>query len=90
MELLAEIDEYDANHPAGTTEADMPDADGSTVNGSDIKGTGRKLQDYEKTSLKPYVEFFRSFIAGLLKEERVVKREREDTKTAVKADPMDF
>ncbi|KAJ5233594.1 DNA primase small subunit [Penicillium citrinum] len=90
MELLAEIDAYDAKHPAGTAEVDMPDVEGSAMNGSDMKGNGRKLQDYEKTSLKPYVEFFRSFIAGLLKEERVVKREREEVKPTVKADLMEF
>ncbi|KAJ6157796.1 hypothetical protein N7470_005388 [Penicillium chermesinum] len=87
--LLAEIDAYDAKHPAGTAEAEVPDMEGSAVNGSDIKGT-RKLQDYEKTSLKPYIDHFRSFIANLLKEERVVKREREETGPAIKADPMEF
>ncbi|KAF2200834.1 prim-pol domain-containing protein [Delitschia confertaspora ATCC 74209] len=39
-----------------------------------------KMQDYEKTSLKPYVDFFRGFVAGLMKEEMgKVKREREDS-----------
>ena len=37
-----------------------------------------KIQDYEKTSLKPYVEFFKGHIASFLKDERGVKRERED------------
>lgn len=89
MNLLAEIDAYDAKHPAGTAEAEASDADGIPPNGSDARG-GRKLQDYEKTSLKPYIDFFRSFIAGLLKEERAGKREREDTAPAVKADAMEF
>ena len=84
--LLAEIDAYDANHAA---EAEIPDTEGSAMNGSDIKG-GRKLQDYEKTSLKPYIDFFRSFIAGLLKEERAGKRERDETAPPMKADPMEF
>lgn len=88
MELLAEIDAYDAKHPAGTQEVEMPDVEGSAMN-SDAKSS-RKLQDYEKTRLKPYVDHFRSFIAGLLKEERVAKREREETGPAVKADPMEF
>lgn len=38
------------------------------------------VPDWEKTSLKPYIEYFRSFVGRLLSEERgvVVKRERED------------
>lgn len=44
----------------------------------------KKLSDYEKTSLKPYVDYFRTHIAGILREEKRVKRERDD------GDPMDF
>lgn len=41
---------------------------------------GGSLQDWEKTSLKPYVEYFRSFVVALMKDERdpTVKREREE------------
>lgn len=45
------------------------------------EGTAAKgVQDWEKTSLKPYMELFRSFVGGLVKEEMdiKVKRERED------------
>lgn len=45
---------------------------------------GKKIQDYEKTSLKPYVEYFKSYVAGILRDERGVKRERED------GDAMEF
>jgi DNA primase small subunit len=38
----------------------------------------KKLADWEKTSLKPYVEYFKGFVAGLLKDEKAAKRERED------------
>ncbi|PTB62420.1 DNA primase, small subunit [Trichoderma citrinoviride] len=39
-----------------------------------------KIADWEKTSLKPYVEQFRSFVSGILRDEGTakVKRERED------------
>jgi DNA primase small subunit len=41
---------------------------------------GKTIQDWEKTSLRPYVEYFRSFVSSLMKEEKdiKVKRERED------------
>jgi len=42
------------------------------------KGEGQKFQDYEKTSLKPYVDYFRVYVGALLKEEKGVKREREE------------
>lgn len=42
----------------------------------------KKLQDWEKTSLKPYIEQFRKFVAGLLKDEKDgaggVKRARDE------------
>jgi DNA primase small subunit len=44
----------------------------------------KKVADWEKTRLKPYVEFFRGFVANLLKEEKSgVKREREEGKDAM-------
>ncbi|KAF2739401.1 prim-pol domain-containing protein [Polyplosphaeria fusca] len=45
---------------------------------------GKKLADWEKTRLKPYVELFREFVAGLLKDEKAgVKREREEGEDAM-------
>lgn len=87
-ELLAEIDAWDAEHPNGIDADAAGDGESSAPNESDVKG-GRKIPDYEKTSLKPYVDYFRSFIAGLNKEERSGKRERDDTAT-VKSEPMEF
>ncbi|KAL2045478.1 hypothetical protein N7G274_001906 [Stereocaulon virgatum] len=42
------------------------------------EGEGKSTQDYEKTSLKPFVEYFRTYVAGLLRDEKGIKRERED------------
>ena len=50
----------------------------------DDEAEGKKIQDYEKTSLKPYVEYFKSYVADLLRDERGVKREREE------GDAMEF
>lgn len=44
---------------------------------------GKPLQDWEKTSLRAYIEQFRSFVLNLMKDERDVKVKRE-------ADAMDF
>ena len=42
------------------------------------QGDAKKYQDYEKTSLRPYIEYFRVYVAGLLREEKSGKRNRED------------
>lgn len=44
----------------------------------------KKTLDYEKTSLRPYVEYFRSYVADLLREEKGEKRQQE------KEDVMEF
>ncbi|KAI0432421.1 prim-pol domain-containing protein [Xylaria sp. FL1042] len=43
-------------------------------------GDGKALADWEKTSLKPYVEYFRAFVLALMRDERdpKIKREREE------------
>lgn len=62
-ELLGEIDEFD----------------GGVMKGVEGEGEGaKKIQDYEKTSLKPHVDYFRTYVAALLKSEKGVKREREE------------
>ena len=48
------------------------------ANVKEEEGEAKKVPDYEKTSLKPYVECFKSHVAALLREERGVKREREE------------
>ncbi|KAF2760095.1 prim-pol domain-containing protein [Pseudovirgaria hyperparasitica] len=39
---------------------------------------GRTINDWEKTSLKEYIDYFRSFVAEVIKEEGRGKRERGD------------
>ncbi len=56
--------------------SEIDDWDDSRV--KDEEGKSKKLQDYEKTSLKQYVEFFRAHVSNLLRDERGVKREREE------------
>ncbi len=79
-ELLAEVDKF------GSTEGGEQQTNGYVEDGVSM----RKLNDWEKTSLKPYVELFDDFVRSLLKSEGVrVKRERdEDGVTG--ADGMEF
>jgi DNA primase small subunit len=51
------------------------------------ESTGKPTSDWEKTSLKPYVEQFRSFVLGLMRDERDVNLKREHDETA---DAMEF
>ena len=65
-DLLGEIDEYDAS------EMKVEEGEG---------GLEKKMPDFEKTSLKPFVEYFKTYVSKLLKAEREaeggVKRERD-------------
>lgn len=67
-ELLGEIDEWDLLK--GKEE--------------EVEGKVKKIQDYEKTSLKSYVDYFKTHVAALLRDEPGVKREREE------GDAMEF
>lgn len=56
----------------------------SELNSFDIdKPTDDRLESYEKTSLKPYVETFRKFVNNLVKEEQETSKRRRD-------DSLDF
>ena len=66
-ELLAEIDSWDRNHLTSTDEV-QPEA---------TAADGKRVQDYEKTSLKPYVDHLKAFAHGLIKEEAALKREEQ-------------
>lgn len=50
-----------------------------TKKGADMSDEEKaKVQDWQKTSLKPYIEYFRGHVAALIKEESKGKRGRED------------
>lgn len=48
--------------------------------GEEPSSSAGATADWEKTSLKPFVEYFRSFVAGILRDEKDVgvKRERNE------------
>lgn len=51
----------------------------------EMDGSGKKLQDWEKTRLKPYVDYFRRFVVELMRDEQGGKRQRQDD-----GDAMEF
>jgi len=88
--LVKEIDSWAENEGAAAMAAVEVSEGGAAVPSSlDVK----HVQDWEKTSLKPYIEYFRSFVTALMKDERetAVKREREeDMEVEVKVESLDF
>jgi DNA primase small subunit len=87
-QLLGEIDAWDAQHaqdaqgsPAGTAAA------GAAATAA-AAADGKRLQDYEKTSLRPYVEYLKAFAQGVMRDEASeAKRERQAEKGG---DAMEF
>jgi DNA primase small subunit len=71
-ELLAEIDEWDG--------------EGGAVKVEEGESEEKKVPDYEKTRLRPHVEYFEKFVKGLIREESKGKRGRENGG----ADGMEF
>jgi DNA primase small subunit len=76
-ELLSQIDEWDEKHKKEDVDTDE---------GMQDTPADRKIPDWEKTKLKPYIDVFRAFVTGLLREEKSFKREREEEG----ADAMEF
>lgn len=69
-QLLGEIDEWtrrskeEGGAGTGTQDVQMDD-------GRNVESGQRKLQDWEKTSIRPYVEYFRAFVARLIRDEEM-------------------
>lgn len=77
QELLAEIDSWKA----------VKEEDNGETNGNgNGNGNAKDPADWEKTSLKPYIEYFRSFVLALMRDERDLKVKRE----RAEGDGMEF
>lgn len=78
-QLLAEIDGWEkpgvAKHKEDQEEVE---GGGDTKMEEGEKEVKVKVLDYEKTVLKPYIDYFKSYVAALLRDERGVKREKEE------------
>ncbi len=80
-ELLKEVDTFQSGNGAVKSEDDGFVEDGVTM---------RKVNDWEKTRLKPYVEMFESYVKTIMRSEMVhVKRERDED-GATRANGMEF
>ena len=77
-ELLGEIDDWDGGKDDG-------EGGGENMK-TEEPAEGKRISDYEKTRLKPFVDYFKGHVSALLKAERGVKRERDDRE----ADAMEF
>ena len=92
-ELLDEVDSYgkvnDVDDDEKESDAAVKDEDGAATTNGHAGANGyvedgvtmRKVQDWEKTRLKPYVELFEGFVRRLMKSEMAaerIKREREE------------
>lgn len=79
MSLISEINNWDKTNMDSTTNAPS--------NNSPMNSHADRQKhplDYEKTSLKPYIHYFRSFVIELLNSQGSIKRERPDE------NPMEF
>lgn len=83
-QLLAEIDGWEkpdvVKHEEDDAEIDEEGGGGGgdTKMEEGEKEKNVKVLDYEKTGLKPYIDFFKTYVAALLRDERGVKKEKEE------------
>lgn len=70
------VDKFDPFDVPTVTEV-LGEVDAFIKQEGDCAQDGKSVQDYEKTKLKPYVDYFRSFVAKSLRSEQGIKRERD-------------
>ena len=97
IEILNEIDAWDSQELASQAEVRDDEQDSSQNAAANNHSNGQrpdKVPDFAKTALKPYVEYFKSFVADLIKSEsRSLKRDRDEDgngEAEAQADPMEF
>ena len=61
----------DTNDDINANTSGAAGAAGEASNASSARSAGRKPADFEKTSLRPYVEYFRRFVGALMRDEGV-------------------
>ena len=54
------------------------------------EGGGKSVQDWEKTSLKSYIDYFRTFVAEIIRDEKETKVKREREEGVPAPDAMEF
>lgn len=81
-QLLAEIDGWEkpgvVKHEEDQEEVEEGGGGVDTKMEEDEKEVKVKVPDYEKTGLKPYIDYFKRYVTALLRDERGVKREKEE------------
>lgn len=75
-----DVDKADTFDPFGvpTVTELLGEVDAFIKQEKDNVQVDKPVQDYEKTGLKPFVDYFRAFVAKCLKGEEGIKREREE------------
>lgn len=71
------LDDFDPFHVPTVTELLGQIDQWNDYDEPEVEIGTKKMQDWEKTELKPYVHYFRGFVTDLLKDEQGTKRERE-------------